>query len=118
MSDTQIAGGYKAAAKNPKVSEEGKAHARQQLNEMVEADANQTKRDFGLDDDVPTGESSNNQCLGANTNVAGGYKATIKNPNVSSEAKAHAHERLQAMGTSADADAEQSAPFLFSLNLH
>lgn len=34
------------------------------------------------------------------TRVAGGYKATIKNPNVSEEAKANAHERLREMGTS------------------
>ncbi|KAG6861921.1 hypothetical protein C0995_009871 [Termitomyces sp. Mi166 len=42
------------------------------------------------------------------TRVAGGLKATIKNPNVSDEAKSNAHERLREMGTSADASADQT----------
>lgn len=36
--------------------------------------------------------------------VAGGLKATVKNPNVSDEAKASAQERLHEMGTSADSN--------------
>ncbi|KAG6877583.1 hypothetical protein C0993_005913 [Termitomyces sp. T159_Od127] len=42
------------------------------------------------------------------TRVAGGYKATIKNPKVSEEAKANAHERLREMGTSAGVSSDQT----------
>lgn len=44
--------------------------------------------------DVETGSSGPKN----EGNVAGGYKATLKNPNVSDEAKQNAEQKLKEMG--------------------
>eukprot|EP01119_Soliformovum_irregulare_P026035 TRINITY_DN97_c0_g1_i6.p1 TRINITY_DN97_c0_g1~~TRINITY_DN97_c0_g1_i6.p1 ORF type:complete len:654 (-),score=252.68 TRINITY_DN97_c0_g1_i6:56-2017(-) len=84
-----VIGGYKATLKNPNVSDEAKENAKEQLEKL------------GADEDKSSKKSSSSKTVdteGKNTNnVIGGYKATLKNPNVSEEAKDHAKEVLENM---------------------
>ncbi|KAI0065916.1 hypothetical protein BV25DRAFT_1821635 [Artomyces pyxidatus] len=85
MADSEInrvAGGHKAAMKNPNTSEEAKEHSRQQLNELEQSGSLDEAR---AQRDGPKNEN----------NVLGGYKATLKNPNVSDEAKQRAQQVLE-----------------------
>jgi len=83
-----VAGGYKATLHNDNVSEEAKDHAQKELDRMgVDADEKT---------DSSKSRSSSADVEGKNpNNVAGGYKATLKNPNVSAEAKDNAKEQLK-----------------------
>ncbi|BFZ60088.1 hypothetical protein YB2330_001110 [Saitoella coloradoensis] len=83
MTQGNVAGGYKATLSNPNTSDEAKQHAQEVL-------------DNGLQDQVDDQKLADEEGTGAkNTgNVIGGYKATLKNPNVSEEAKEHAKEKI------------------------
>ncbi|PPR05422.1 hypothetical protein CVT24_008036 [Panaeolus cyanescens] len=98
--------GYKAAINNPNVSAEAKQNAQERLDEMGYSDSleqdnmgtsgrrNRTSGAGGADDEIDQRASQ-----GKNEgNVIGGYKATLKNPNVSEEAKQHAEEVLESHG--------------------
>ncbi|RKU46573.1 hypothetical protein DL546_004475 [Coniochaeta pulveracea] len=89
---SQVAGGHKANLNNPNTSEESKKNSKQALeNEFddntVESDSEASTESKSSKDDH---EKNPN-------NVAGGLKATLKNPNVSDEAKQSAQERLDKM---------------------
>ncbi|KAF8543752.1 conidiation protein 6 [Trichophaea hybrida] len=87
-----VIGGHKAALKNPNVSEEAKEHSRQVLDQIGDQTDSSARATAGSD-------PSNVSTEGKNTgNVVGGYKATLKNPNVSDEAKDHAEKVLEEMG--------------------
>ncbi|KDQ57722.1 hypothetical protein JAAARDRAFT_194009 [Jaapia argillacea MUCL 33604] len=75
-------GGYKATLKNPNVSEEAKAHAREILKED------------GYTFDRPEGATEEEH----ETRVLAGYKAALHNDRVSAEAKAHARQYLKEHG--------------------
>ncbi|EAU84080.1 hypothetical protein CC1G_06942 [Coprinopsis cinerea okayama7 len=79
-----VARGLKAAINNPNVSEEAKQRDIQKLQEM------------GYD--APGGNSGSSNDAGdhdgLSTRQRAGYKATLKNDNVSEEAKQHAREVL------------------------
>jgi len=93
-------GGYKATISNPNVSDQAKAHAEQVLNNngaqnmqnsrTTHQSSQSSRMDHGRE---ATGTHSVNQ-----NNVMGGYKATISNPNVSDQAKAHAEQVLNNNG--------------------
>ncbi|KAG8932113.1 hypothetical protein FRC02_001669 [Tulasnella sp. 418] len=76
-----VAGGHKAALKNPNVSEEAKEHSQQVLDQLQES-----------------GEYTDPQDNKNKGNVIGGYKATLSNPNTSEDAKEHAREVLEEEG--------------------
>ncbi|KAG2007172.1 hypothetical protein CC2G_014889 [Coprinopsis cinerea AmutBmut pab1-1] len=79
-----VAGGLKASINNPNVSEQAKDNARQRLEgEYI------MNEDLG---DITDRESSSDKNEG---NVIGGYKATLKNPRVSEEAKKKAEDVLK-----------------------
>ncbi|KAI5820524.1 Conidiation protein 6-domain-containing protein [Pyronema omphalodes] len=84
-----VIGGYKATLKNPHASEEAKEHAQKMLDKLgreTETSIRNEKKD----------DAHNVSTEGKNPhNVIGGYKATLKNPNVSDEAKQHAKECLE-----------------------
>ncbi|KAM6501070.1 Conidiation protein 6 domain containing protein [Amanita muscaria] len=101
---SRIAAGLKAAVHNPRVSEEAKESATERLQQMgAEAEttqetATQTERAS------PTGTSQRRHSTGSEaqmtegkseSRVMGGYKAALKNPRVSEEAKEHAEEILE-----------------------
>ncbi|KAG6877489.1 hypothetical protein C0992_009857, partial [Termitomyces sp. T32_za158] len=94
-SDTRVAGGLKATINNPRVSDEAKSSAHERLREMgtsADADASQIKRDIGEDtNDAPEDPDSS-----LTQQQLGGYKTTMKNPNISEGAKKHAQEVLEA----------------------
>ncbi|KAH6909119.1 Conidiation protein 6-domain-containing protein [Coprinopsis sp. MPI-PUGE-AT-0042] len=112
-----VARGLKAAINNPNVSEEAKEHDRERLREMGEelpeeevsstthnthssskkasADELNIKPNYKKDEDldeVITGDDEHTH------RVLGGYKATLKNPNVGEAAKEHAKEVLEQAG--------------------
>jgi len=82
---TNVAGGHKAALKNPKVSEEAKEHSQQVLKEM-ELRGELPEQNRGADESKNIG------------NIIGGHKAATKNPNVSEEAKEHSKQLLEDIG--------------------
>ncbi|KDQ50395.1 hypothetical protein JAAARDRAFT_583445 [Jaapia argillacea MUCL 33604] len=82
---TRVAGGHKAALKNPNVSEEAKERSQAVLDDLESSGEPQRYADER--------DSSKDE-----TRVNAGYKATMKNPNVSSEAKQHAKEVLEDKG--------------------
>ena len=101
----RVAGGLKAAMKNPNVGEEAKERARERVEDMEESGQVTTNQN------EPTGPLSGNQI--------GGYKATLKSesslfqpsfqclkqfidPKVSQEAKDHAREVLDAQAENDD----------------
>ncbi|EJD03979.1 uncharacterized protein FOMMEDRAFT_155101 [Fomitiporia mediterranea MF3/22] len=75
-----VAGGYKAALKNPNVSEEAKERSQQALEEMGDSGELQQP-------DMEAGKNTGN--------VIGGHKATLANPRVSEEAKEHSRAVLE-----------------------
>jgi len=89
-----VAGGYKATLSNPNASQEAKDHAQKELDRMG-VDANETT------DSQKTYHKADTE--GKNVgNVIGGYKATLKNPNVSDEAKENAEEQLEKLDAGSD----------------
>ncbi|KAF9045572.1 Conidiation protein 6-domain-containing protein [Panaeolus papilionaceus] len=74
--------GYKAAIKNPRVSDEAKENAKQHLKDLDHHGAQTSGGQTG-------GQRSHED------NVIRGYKAALHNPRVSDEAKARAEEFLE-----------------------
>ncbi|KAK0484948.1 hypothetical protein IW261DRAFT_1560618 [Armillaria novae-zelandiae] len=87
----RVAAGLKATVHNPNVSEEAKERATDQLQHMQggEVDPQTHSR-------VARGVPSTDEDVSLSGNQRGGYKATLKNPNVSDEAKEHARNILEA----------------------
>ncbi|KAH9973424.1 Conidiation protein 6-domain-containing protein [Lactifluus volemus] len=86
----RVAGGHKAAMHNPNVSAEAKEHSRQVVQEIQGSGA--------VHDDGTTEPSSRTDVDNSNKDenrVLGGYKATLKNPNVGDEAKQKAQKILE-----------------------
>ena len=81
-----VAGGLKATLNNPNVSQEAKDNAQERLDSL-EGGAPVEEVMSGSTGHKTSGEKNPG-------NVAGGYKATLNNPNVSDEAKQHAKEVL------------------------
>ncbi|KNZ81054.1 Conidiation-specific protein 6 [Termitomyces sp. J132] len=77
----RVAAGLRASIKNPRVSDEAKAHATERLQEL------ESQQHAGTDQ---SGSHGNR--------VLGGYKATLHNQHTSEEAKKHAREILNAAG--------------------
>ncbi|PWW78637.1 hypothetical protein C7212DRAFT_361654 [Tuber magnatum] len=81
-----VIGGHKANLHNPNTSEEAKQHSREVLEELGLETGSYTSGPSSADVNI----------VGKNPgNVAGGYKATLHNPNVSEEAKERAQEKLE-----------------------
>ena len=96
MSDTRQAGGHKANLNNPNTSQESKQNSRDRL----EGDSGDAAQRAGQGSQE--GKNPGNGLISCHrTNdwwvVAGGYKATLKNPNVSDDAKQHAEKQLKNM---------------------
>ncbi|KAH6910647.1 Conidiation protein 6-domain-containing protein [Coprinopsis sp. MPI-PUGE-AT-0042] len=91
-----VIGGLKAAINNPRVSEEAKEHDRERLREMGE-EVEGTTTSSSTTTRSRTDHSSTGDQEHENR-VLGGYKATLKNPNVSEEAKEHAKDVLEEAG--------------------
>ncbi|BDD63885.1 hypothetical protein MPDQ_003955 [Monascus purpureus] len=70
--------GYKAAMKNPHVSQQAKQHAQDELNQIESSTAGGQERHEG--------------------NVKRGLKAATNNPNVTDYGKREARSKLEAMG--------------------
>ncbi|KAN0123793.1 Conidiation protein 6 domain containing protein [Russula decolorans] len=88
QSSNRVAGGHKAAMHNPNVSAEAKEHSRQVVEDIQGPDV--------VHDDGTTEPSSRSDGGDKDENrVLGGYKATLKNPNVSDEAKQRAEKALE-----------------------
>ncbi|GAO47919.1 hypothetical protein G7K_2115-t1 [Saitoella complicata NRRL Y-17804] len=87
MTQGNVAGGYKATLSNPNTSDEAKQHAQEVLDNGLQEQVDDQK----LADEEGTGAKNTG-------NVIGGYKATLKNPNVSEEAKEHAQDKLDEFG--------------------
>ncbi|KAF8651516.1 hypothetical protein AX16_004712 [Volvariella volvacea WC 439] len=119
----RVQAGLKATVHNPRVSEEARESATQRLNEMgtdVESKHSsghnyakttaERAREAGVVNDVDeefdaadyTGQSAPSGTAAGRPknegNVIGGYKATLKNPNVSEEARQHAEQVLEEKG--------------------
>ncbi|KAH9174003.1 Conidiation protein 6-domain-containing protein [Lactarius sanguifluus] len=88
MSESQnrVVGGHKAAMHNPNVSAEAKEHSRQVAEGVQGSDAVQD--DYSTKPSLATGDKEESR-------VIGGYKAALKNPNVSEEAKERAQQILE-----------------------
>ncbi|KAF4612931.1 hypothetical protein D9613_011082 [Agrocybe pediades] len=90
-----VAGGLKATLHNDRVSDEAKQSAQERLDRMG-GPAQGNVLDDDLDDDeefeAPAGTGAKSG--GRSSQVLGGYKATLKNPRVSDEAKQHAQDVL------------------------
>ncbi|KAG6907801.1 hypothetical protein DXG01_007340 [Tephrocybe rancida] len=95
----RVAGGLKATIKNPRVSDEAKSSAQDRLHDMESSEAPSSRSKKGtseiVDDDD---EFSSNASSELSQQQLGGYKATLKNPNVSEGAKHHAEEILEEHG--------------------
>ncbi|KAJ3565245.1 hypothetical protein NP233_g7752 [Leucocoprinus birnbaumii] len=113
-----VAAGYKATIHNASTSEEAKKHAWEELHKMGIYEIDDSPSDpvqkrtrsrspakrkpspkhvafdltSGFSTDAATTETKNEG------NVIGGYKAALKNPRVSDEAKEHAEEELREHG--------------------
>ncbi|KAI4121600.1 MAG: hypothetical protein LQ347_006800 [Umbilicaria vellea] len=86
-----VIGGHKANLNNPNTSEESKQHSKEVIeNNGGEVDQSSSGQSSG-------GQSSSDDTGKNPNNVAGGLKATLKNPNVSQEAKDSAESRLKEM---------------------
>ncbi|KZV71371.1 hypothetical protein PENSPDRAFT_684609 [Peniophora sp. CONT] len=81
---TRQAAGYKATLSNPNTSSEAKRHAEEVLGGGSDATGA----------GVTTGSASSGSDDLHQTRVNAGYKATLKNPNVSEGAKEHARDVL------------------------
>ncbi|KAJ3500480.1 hypothetical protein NLJ89_g9774 [Agrocybe chaxingu] len=89
---SRVAAGYKAAIHNPRVSEETRERVQEKLDSLkggVGAERSSSGEQFESED-ATAGKNAGN--------VMGGYKATLKNPNVSAEAKENAREILEGHG--------------------
>jgi len=99
-SNNQIRG-YKAAAHNPNVSEESKEHVRGELARAGMSDENISRRSRSRTSAPSTSNVKDPEDLpsaraGADPhNVLRGYKATLRNPHVSGEAKERAADILK-----------------------
>jgi len=94
-----VAGGYKATLSNPNASQEAKDHAKKMLDEMgVDADEKASQKTYHEADTHGKNKG----------NVIGGYKATLKNPNVSEEARENAEEQLEKLGATEEKSTEPS----------
>ncbi|KAI5798438.1 hypothetical protein FPQ18DRAFT_254116, partial [Pyronema domesticum] len=88
-------GGYKSALKNPNVSQSAKQHLQEVLDEQFDGGDTEhfsnapSRGGYGRDDSYSDFHGKRH------SNVLGGLKATLKNPNVSEEAKQRAKERLE-----------------------
>ncbi|KAF8062237.1 Conidiation protein 6-domain-containing protein [Lyophyllum atratum] len=95
----RVAAGLKATMKNPNVSEEAKISAKERLEDMSDEVPNartpsRVSRSRSRRRSTSRGRRS---ASAESTNrVLGGYKATLRNPNTSEEAKRHAREILDA----------------------
>ncbi|KAI0291896.1 Conidiation protein 6-domain-containing protein [Russula brevipes] len=84
----RVAGGHKAAMHNPNTSAQAKEQSRQIVEEIQGSGA--------VHDDGTTKPSSRLDVGDKDeSRVLGGYKATVKNPNVSDEAKQRAQQILE-----------------------
>jgi len=81
-----VEGGYKATLNNANASDEAKLHAQEMLQKIAKGE------------EVPESSSGLSNKDATDTHVAGGYKATLANPNASEEAKKHAREMLEKAG--------------------
>ncbi|WWC70651.1 uncharacterized protein I206_104602 [Kwoniella pini CBS 10737] len=100
-------GGFKATLHNPNTSPEAKAHAASVLAEHgldVSNDNSTTKASIKTENHVGDSHNGHSDQEGPHYDgkdsehqhrVLGGYKATLHNPNTSSEAKEHAKEVLK-----------------------
>ncbi|KAL0948990.1 hypothetical protein HGRIS_009089 [Hohenbuehelia grisea] len=111
--ETQVKAGYKATIHNPQTSAAAKDKAARKLEEMgagaeipsdfseVNNGADQSDMgDFIVEDEIYDGVTVDGKSkAGGSTkgrgNVLGGYKATLKNPNVGEEAKERARAILE-----------------------
>jgi len=99
----RVAAGLKATLHNPTVSAEAKSRAQARLKEMgVDADIKTPsyKKESKTTEDAPQHdlrheENVHGYEMPEDNRILGGYKATLKNPNVSQEAKEHAKEMLK-----------------------
>ncbi|KAK2460758.1 hypothetical protein APHAL10511_007228 [Amanita phalloides] len=96
----RVAAGLKAAVHNPRVSEEAKENASERLHQMhVETaeDTSKTRRKTSKSPSRRERSKSREELIEgkSESRVMGGYKATLKNPRVSEEAKEHAEEVLE-----------------------
>ncbi|KAF8304975.1 hypothetical protein DL93DRAFT_2102296 [Clavulina sp. PMI_390] len=91
--NSHVVGGYKATLSNERTSEQAKANAEEKLAGMgVEGFDGSS----GTSTTTTTGSGDEHE-----NRVMGGYKATLKNPNVSEEAKNRAAENLREAGIQA-----------------
>ncbi|RPB01153.1 hypothetical protein L873DRAFT_1677896 [Choiromyces venosus 120613-1] len=81
-----VIGGHKANIHNPNTSEEAKQHSKEVLEEL----GAETRSFAGSSGGPEVNIEGKNP-----GNVAGGYKASLHNPNVSEEAKERAQEKLE-----------------------
>ncbi|KAF8153077.1 Conidiation protein 6-domain-containing protein [Crassisporium funariophilum] len=86
-STNRQAGGLKATISNPRTSQEAKDSAKERLEDLSANQDNSDEYDDSGRDGVTAGKNTGN--------VIGGYKATLKNPRVSDEAKQNAEEVLK-----------------------
>jgi hypothetical protein len=97
MSDNRQAGGHKANLNNPNTSQESKEHSRdvidgqQQHSAQRSGQGNQGNQGNQDNKNPGNGAPNSGPLL---TEVAGGYKSTLKNPNASDDAKKHAKQQL------------------------
>ncbi|EIN11452.1 hypothetical protein PUNSTDRAFT_63363 [Punctularia strigosozonata HHB-11173 SS5] len=76
----RVAAGYKAALRNPNVSESAKEHASEELKDV--------------DTSTHTGPATNLAEVHHQNRVMGGYKSAMHNERVGHEAKEHARDVL------------------------
>lgn len=95
MSDTRQAGGHKSNRNNPNTSQESKQHSR----DILEGDSKDAAQRAGQDsqEGKNPGNGTTTPAVTSDDLVAGGYKATLKNPNSSEDAKKHAKQQLDNM---------------------
>jgi len=93
LEEHRILGGYKATLKNPNVSQEAKEHAKEVLKEHEVKESEPTEE--AQPHDLRHEENVSGYKMPEEHRILGGYKATLKNPNVSQEAKEHAKEVLK-----------------------
>ncbi|KJA25228.1 hypothetical protein HYPSUDRAFT_134942, partial [Hypholoma sublateritium FD-334 SS-4] len=84
----RVAAGLKAVLHNPNTTAQARAHAHERLIAMGVETEPLAEKDTGAKADTKAHEH----------HVLGGYKATLKNPNVSEAAKLHAEEVLHEHG--------------------
>ncbi|PBL03127.1 hypothetical protein ARMGADRAFT_1157304 [Armillaria gallica] len=87
----RVAAGLKATVHNPNVSEEAKERATDQLQHMQGGEVDSQTQTRG----APRAPAADED-VSLTGNQRGGYKATLKNPNVSDEAKQNARNILEA----------------------